>query len=263
MTPATDQTTRPDPPLGDALLLEAEELGRRDPDPAADGAWLFRRLSLRLDAGDLVALEGPTGAGKTLLLRALAGLDPLDEGEIRIRGRLAARTSPAERRAALLYLHQSPALFPGTVLGNLREPFRFGVRRDRVFPGERADELLAMAGRPDAFRHRAVDDLSGGERQIVALVRALLTGPLVLLLDEPTAALDPGTTDVMEEMVRGWLDAGGDRGVLWVTHDREQARRVGHRRLRLAEGRLVGAPPGDVPGEPDCNAPAPGTREDP
>lgn len=252
-SPAASGPDRPDPHPGEPVLLEARGLGRRDPDSA--GEWLYRGLSLRVGPGELVALQGPTGAGKTLLLRALAGLDPRDEGEVRIDGRPAREYPPTRRRAAVLYLHQSPALFPGPVDANLREPFEYGLRRDRPFPADRARRLLDAAGRGPGFPDRASEELSGGERQIVALVRALLTDPVVLLLDEPTAALDPGTTETVERLVESWLEPGTRRAVVWVTHDRAQALRIGRRRVRLEAGELAavgggrGSPPRAEAGE--------------
>ncbi|HEX6199680.1 MAG TPA: ATP-binding cassette domain-containing protein [Thermoanaerobaculia bacterium] len=224
-------------------ILEAAGLGRRAP---GGGPWLLRGVSLALAPGDRLAVEGPTGAGKTVLLRALALLDPVDEGEVRFRGRSPAdREVPAFRRR-VAYLHQSPALAEGTVEENLRLPFRLAVHRNgggagagARFERARAVELLAALGRDEGFLGREREDLSGGERQIVALVRLLQLEPEVLLLDEPTAALDPTTTGNAEELLSAWAAAAG-RAWIWVSHDAEQGARLADRRLRLAGGRIEG-----------------------
>lgn len=218
-------------------------------EPARGGRWIWRRLDLDLTAGELLAVAGATGAGKSLLLRALAGLDPLDEGEVRLLDRPLSDWEIPRYRATAVYLHQSPPLGPGTVESVLREPFGFGVHRGRGWERQRALDLLAPVGRGPAFLDQSVEELSGGERQIVALVRAMSVAPRVLLLDEPTAALDPDATRRTEELVRGWLaddaaesrDAATDppgRAALWVTHDAGQAGRIADRRLRLVGGRL-------------------------
>ena len=247
-------------------LLEVRDAGRRVPSTgsaaptpgAADAGtnggvgWIWRHLELALTPGEVLGVRGPTGAGKTLLLRALAGLDALDEGELLLLGRPSEAWTMTRWRCSAAYLHQAPALFPGRVEENLREPFDYAVHADRSYDPDRALRLLAPLGRGRDFLHRAVDGLSGGERQIVALVRAMLPGPRVLLLDEPTAALDPEATGTVEALVRRWLDdapapdsgAGpttSGRGVLWVTHDEAQARRVADRRVRLSGGRLSAA----------------------
>lgn len=231
------------PPTMSAPILEAEGLGRRAP---GGGPWLLRGVSLALGPGDRLGVEGPTGAGKTVLLRALALLDPVDRGEVRFRGRPVAERGVPAFRGRVAYLHQSPALAEGTVEENLHLPFDLAVHRDGGGAGEgarydrgRAVDLLAALGRDEGFLAKERDDLSGGERQITALVRLLQLDPEVLLLDEPTASLDPDTTAWAEELLTGWVRAP-ERAWIWVSHDPEQGRRVADRRLRLAAGRIEG-----------------------
>ncbi len=216
-------------------LLRADRLTRR----AAEGARLLEEASLELRAGERLVVEGPTGAGKTVLLRALALLDPLEEGRVLWRGEPVADAAVPAFRSRVAYLHQNPALAEGTVEENLRAPFALRIHRGRRFDRERAVELLAALGRDASFLAKAVGDLSGGERQVSALVRVLGIEPEVLLLDEPTASLDPETTARAEALVGRWIGEGaGTRAYVWVSHDRAQAGRVAGRRLGMAAGRI-------------------------
>lgn len=219
------------------VLLEARGVGRLR---GADGGWLLEDVSLSLRAGDRLGLAGPSGGGKTLLLRALALLDPVDTGAILWRGQpVRAADIPNFRRQAI-YLHQRPALFEGSVEDNLRLPFTLQVYRNRSFDRARVLGLLASLGRDTTFLAKAHGDLSGGESQVVGLVRVLQLDPTVLLLDEPTAALDPATARAAEALVERWRDqAPAARAYVWVSHDSEQGRRVTARRYRMDAGRLT------------------------
>jgi putative ABC transport system ATP-binding protein len=130
-------------------------------------------------------------------------------------------------------------LLEGTVEDNLRQPFSFQVHHGRDFDRDRVLELLDALGRGDGFLDTSCRDLSGGEAQLVALVRAVQLDPAVLLLDEPTASLDQATARAAEGLVDRWFAAGkGGRALVWVSHDRDQARRVAGRSLHLRSGRL-------------------------
>jgi putative ABC transport system ATP-binding protein len=197
-------------------------------------------ICFELHAGDRLAIIGPSGAGKTVLLRALAMLDPVEEGTIRLRGRAIAHEAIPTYRSEVAYLHQRPALLDGSVATNLEHPYSLEVHRTKRFDRDRIVDLLGELRRDEAFLDRSSRDLSGGEAQIVALLRAIQLDPAVLLLDEPTASLDPGAARAIEGLIGRWLeeDSGG-RAVVWVSHDMEQARRVSTRSLAMRSGRLV------------------------
>ena len=216
--------------------VEVKGIGRRD--PKGDG-WLIRNVSFVVNPGDRLAVVGATGAGKTVLLRTLALLDPLHNGSIHWRGRAIRGEAVPAYRAQVVYLHQRPALFDGSVEQNLRHPFTLRVHHGRRFDRERAVELLADLGRSATFLGKSSRDLSGGEAQIVALLRAVQLDPAVLLLDEPTASLDKGTAQAVEALLDRWFAAGhGDRALVWVSHDLDQADRVTSRQLRMRAGHL-------------------------
>ena len=216
--------------------IEVRGVGRRN--PKGEG-WLIRDVSVAVRPGDRLAVLGPSGAGKTVLLRALAMLDPLDAGEIHWRGHPVRGGSVPSYRKQVIYLHQRPALLDGTVEDNLRHPFTLKAHQGTEFDRERVLELLDCLDRDESFFGKSSRDLSGGEAQIVALLRAIQLDPGVLLLDEPTASLDRATSRAVEGLLDRWLGAGrGGRALVWVSHDRDQAHRVTGRTMSLRAGRL-------------------------
>lgn len=216
-------------------LLEARDVTRR----GGDGALLLDGVTLAIRAGERLALTGPTGSGKSLLLRSLALLDAIAGGEILWRGRpVAAAEIPAFRREAV-YLQQRSPLMEGTVESNLQAPFQFRVNRDRRYERDRCVELLSGWNLGGAFLQKKTAELSGGESQIVAAVRALQLNPQLLLLDEPTAALDAASVERFERSIDGWLQRDpAQRSLLWVTHDAQQAARVAGKQFKINAGKL-------------------------
>lgn len=195
-------------------LLTCEKLTREP--------W-FRELDLELEAGEVVVLRGPSGSGKTLLLRSIANLDPLDSGRILLEGREPESMEPAQWRRSVLYVHQSGVRFSGTVRSNLE---RIAVLA--AVAGGSAPDLRDVPGiDPQADAER----LSGGEAQRLALHRALLCRPRVLLLDESTGALDREASLTAEARILEFAAEGN--AALWVTHDVTLAQRLGARELRF------------------------------
>lgn len=165
----------------------------------------------------------------------------MDAGEIVWRGDPVADDRVPAYRRAVVYLHQRPALFDGTVADNLRVPFELKSHADHAYDRRRIDGLLEALGREPSFLDKRAADLSGGEGQMTAFLRALQLDPEALLLDEPTAALDQGAAGAIERLVEAWLDERpGERALVWVSHDPEQAGRMTRRTLRLESGRTVG-----------------------
>lgn len=221
-----------------SVLVELRDVTRVDPQRQTT---LLHATDFQLRGGDQVAITGASGSGKSVLLRTLALLDAPDTGQVLWRGERVTSAQVPEYRRHVGYLSQRPAMVDGTVEDNLRLPFSL-----KVFSGERFNltavtELLAAAGKtPDFLQHTAAD-LSGGESQVVALLRLLQTGPDVLLLDEPTAALDPASARAVEHLVQTWFERGSAsaRAYVWVSHDDEQARRVSNRRMTMDAGSFM------------------------
>jgi len=184
-------------------------------------------------------VTGPSGAGKSLLLRSLAVLDPVDEGGIRWRGEPVAPGDVPRFRSRVQYLHQRPAVFDGTVEANLRRPFELAIHAARSFDREATAVLLSELGRDPEFLDRDGADLSGGEAQLVAFLRAIQLEPDALLLDEPTSALDPAAAATIEGLVERWHGEGPrERALVWVSHDAGQSRRMTDRSIELAKGEV-------------------------
>ena len=183
---------------------------------------LLKPASFSLWGGECVAIRGPSGGGKTLLLRAIADLDP-SEGDVYLDGRDRTTMSGPEWRREVGYLPAEPGWWADTIGEHFTDwPSAARIARDLGLPDEAKDWPIAR--------------LSTGERLRLALVRALMVRPKVLLLDEPTAALDPGSVKAVESLVGARISAG--LGVLWVTHDVEQARRIAVRQLAVSGGEV-------------------------
>jgi tungstate transport system ATP-binding protein len=190
------------------------------------GVEILHGVSLALEAAERVALVGPSGAGKTTLLRALVGLEPHFSGHLTWQGRSLREIGPRQWRRTLVILAQRPAVFPGTVTENVRFAARYhGLEAD--VPG-----LLEAVDLAEAAEREA-EALSEGERQRLALARALAIRPAMLLLDEPTSALDQVRMERLEALL-----GQAPVGLLLVSHAPGQAERLTSRQIHLEEGRL-------------------------
>ncbi len=191
-------------------------------------------MSFELSAGDCLGLVAPSGAGKTLLMRNLVMLDPIQQGEVRFEGKPPAAWGLPAYRCRVMYVPQRATAFEGTVEDNLRRAFELGIHSQRRFDPAVIHTWLEHLGRSPEFLHLQGARLSGGEAQILALLRALQLHPQVLLLDEPTASLDAATTAQVEALLHNWLQQS-NRACMLTSHDAEQIRRVTHRQLNLGE----------------------------
>jgi iron(III) transport system ATP-binding protein len=194
------------------------------------GATVLDRVSLRVAAGRTVALLGPSGCGKTTLLRAVAGLQPLDEGRVVLGGEDVTDVAPERRGVGMVF--QDGALFPHlSVTANVG----FGLPR-RQRRGPAVDAALEMVGL-GGFGDRMPATLSGGQQQRVALARALVTRPRVLLLDEPFSSLDATLRTQVRADVATLLRDLAITAVV-VTHDQEEAFLLGHEVAVMIDGRI-------------------------
>jgi putative ABC transport system ATP-binding protein len=249
-TPSTD--TSPGDHALDAPILSLENVGRR---ARQTEHWLLRELNWQLRCGQRVGILGRSGTGKTVFLRSLAMLDPWHSGQLRWHGRTVAGSHVPAYRRSVTYLHQQPVLLYGTVADNLQAPFQLRSGKGATLDVEQAREWLAQLDRNPQFWQQQVGNLSGGESQIVALVRALAIDPEVLLLDEPTSALDAKTTQLVEQLLVDWCQQQPRRrAFVWVSHDADQIARVTVSQFYVNEGRL-GCVENSVPMSPDLRGP--------
>lgn len=200
----------------------------------------LRGVSLAIEAGSYVAILGTSGSGKSTLLHQLGLLDRPTTGEVLVEGRPASELDDADlaalRRSKLGFVFQSFQLLPSlTAWENVAVPGVLDGHRVAALQ-ERARELLALVGLGERSAHLP-NEMSGGEQQRVAVARALFSGPVAVLADEPTGALDSDTSvQVMDLLERSTVEQG--KALVVVTHDAEVARRAS-RTITMRDGTIV------------------------
>ncbi|MCH9656182.1 MAG: ATP-binding cassette domain-containing protein [Planctomycetes bacterium] len=220
-------------------LLEVDNIGRQ----ISTGQWLIRHKSLNVQPGDRIAIVGPNGSGKSLFLRSLAMLDEIQEGEIRFLDASVEDKQLPSFRSQVVYLQQNPVLIEGTVETNLKLALQFIANENKAHDLSQVMNLLKSFEKPDKFLHLKSSALSGGEAQIVALLRALILSPRVLLLDEPTSALDPETSSRFESMIDAWMETSKQSpAFVWITHDHLQAHRIADQIMTFPSGTVTLCP---------------------
>lgn len=196
---------------------------------------IFENIDFSAAEGEFVTLLGPSGCGKSTLLRCLAGLTPVDSGQILLQGADLVPLSPQQRGIGMVF--QSYALFPNmTVFGNVA----FGLKMQRLVTSEirrRVDDVLGLVELHD-FAHRYPHQLSGGQCQRVALARSLVTRPRLLLLDEPLSALDARIRKHLRDQIRRIQRELGLTAI-FVTHDQEEALTLSDRVVLMNKGKIV------------------------
>ncbi|MCX4245443.1 ABC transporter ATP-binding protein [Paraliomyxa miuraensis] len=217
------------------MSLHAHRLGARVPGPPA--RWLFRELDLTIARGQVWVLVGPNGSGKSTLLRCLAGLRAPDDGETRLHARPLHELPARDRAKQLAYLPQLTSLYHDLRVRQLvmlgRAPHLSRWRGPDRHDQHRVDEALARVQATELATRR-ISTLSGGERQRVMLARLLATGAQILLLDEPTTALDVGHALRLLALCRELAAEGA--AIVLALHELELARRHADHAVCLGVG---------------------------
>src|ERR1700747_1907166 len=199
-------------------------------------SYTLRRVTLTAQKGEVTCILGRNGVGKTSLLRAIFGVQQIRSGRIIWEDQLLNDLPPHQRaRAGLALVPQGREIFPRlTVLENLETGYAPLARSERTIP----DDIFTLFPVLKQMLHRRGGDLSGGQQQQLAIGRALVTRPRLLILDEPTEGIQPSIIKDIERVIRS-LAAGGDMGILLAERSFEFARALADRYVVMERGEVV------------------------
>ncbi|MGO4961576.1 ABC transporter ATP-binding protein [Jeotgalibaca porci] len=194
---------------------------------------ILKDISFKIQKGDFLTIKGPSGSGKSTLLKLLAAIMNPSTGEIIYKGKPLSEYEITDYRKEVSYSFQNAALFGTTVADNLMFPYEI---RNEPFDRDRAIALLDKVMLSEQYLDQKITELSGGEKQRVALIRNVLFTPEVLLLDEVTSALDAENRKVISEAILR-LNRENKITVLWVTHNTDEINDAA-KTIEMKEGRL-------------------------
>lgn len=199
--------------------------------------WLRGRRDIRVFADSAhrrISISGASGAGKSRLVKSMTGLD--DRRIFEFVFNKSRLKSLAE--GSTLYISQQASFIPGTVRDNLLLPYKFRANRSLTFTEMRIRSLLNQLDLPESILDSSATTLSGGEGQMIQLIRALQLDPKILILDEPTSALDASRRAKVERLLQDWIFESDDHRYILISHDPEQVARLSDLRYSLSDGRL-------------------------
>jgi putative ABC transport system ATP-binding protein len=219
-------------------VLSGEGICQRAHD---DGRMLLKDIDFQLMAGARVAISGASGAGKSVFLRTISLLNLPAAGTLYRHGKPVHLSSSciAQHRSQIAYVRQQAVLIPGTVRDNLMLPFTLYHYRHVKFQPDYVQQIFQDLGKEEDFLERDATDLSGGEAQLVCLLRIVQLNPPVLLLDEPTASLDEGSARAVQRLVNQWQQANPEAAYIWISHSEQQVMEVGDEIWYLDAGRIT------------------------
>lgn len=211
-----------------AAILELQEVGYQ-----VEDNQILQGISLSVETEDYLTITGPSGGGKSTLLRVLSSLLTATEGKILFKGQDISKKDPIEYRRQVSYCFQQPTLFGRTVADNLDFPFQ--IRNEEINVAKQ-QAALQYVGLPEAYLSKKITELSGGEKQRVAMIRNIMFLPDVLLLDEVTAGLDEENKDIVHNLIEHF-HKDHHVTILSVTHDATEIQKANHL-ITISKGRL-------------------------
>lgn len=217
-----------------STLIEFKQLSRQD---KGSGRVFFHPCSHHVDMGDRILLDGVSGAGKSVFMRALALLDQAQQGEIYFKSQKVTAKNAAYYRSQVAYVRQQAVVVSGTVEDNIRLPWTLKQHQSKPFNQELLKKYLNILDKTEAFLAQDSSALSGGEQQLCCLLRVLMLNPTVLLLDEPTSALDVQAVERVEALLQAWFSQ--EKAWIWISHDEQQKQRVANKYWRIHDGEVV------------------------
>jgi putative ABC transport system ATP-binding protein len=199
----------------------------------SDDRFIINDLTVNIKSGDFISIVGPSGSGKSTFLKLCSHLYSPCKGKILFKGQDIMECNPTDLRKTICYCFQTPYLFGRTVMDNIEFPFKI---RNIQIDINKINQLFYLFNMDKEFLHKEITNLSGGEKQRIALIRSLIFKPEVLLLDEVTSALDIDNTKIVEDVVNKLNKEG--MTILWITHNPIQSRKYASRIITIENGLL-------------------------
>lgn len=198
-----------------------------------DNELIINNLSINIKSGDFISIVGPSGSGKSTFLKLCSHLYSPSKGKIFFKGKDLMDFNPTDLRKSICYCFQTPYLFGKDVMDNITFPFKF---RNMPIDIDKISDLFNLFSMDKDFLHKEITNLSGGEKQRIALIRSLIFKPEILLLDEVTSALDVDNTKIVEDVINKLNKAG--MTILWITHNPIQSRKYANKIVTIENGSL-------------------------
>lgn len=194
---------------------------------------ILKHINLNIEKGKYLTVIGPSGSGKSTLMRIIASMISATSGEVLFNGQPIESFEPTDYRQKVSYAFQQPTLFGKTVRENLAFPFEV---RNKDFDEKKVNQYLKMVNLDESYIDKSVNDVSGGEKQRIALLRNLLFQPEVLITDEVTAGLDTDNKAIVHKMLQKFNDRG--LTILRVTHDESEISEA-QATITIKDGELI------------------------
>jgi len=198
-----------------------------------DNRSILDDITISINSGDYISIVGPSGSGKSTFLKLCCHLISPATGQILYRNKSIEEYNPTDLRKDISYCFQTPYLFGDTVMDNISFPY--SIRNSKV-DFSRVEELFTVFKIDINYLNKDINNLSGGEKQRIALIRTLLFRPEILLLDEVTSALDVDNSLIVESVIKSLNEDGTT--ILWITHNLDQSKRNANKLLTIEAGKV-------------------------